>query len=87
MECKKKTFTTKQEATNRLTEILSGVDSDPTKDDKILRAYQCDKCGLFHLTSMTKKAVKDKKKFNSPASRLERKIENIANEWIKKKGW
>ena len=55
-QCTKKTFDTMEEANQRAQQLTAQnrKGSDSTK----LRPYQCVECGLFHLTSMSKKKHK-----------------------------
>lgn len=81
MECKKKTFLTKEDAVKRISEIQM----EDGNNKKPIRSYKCEKCGLYHLTSWsknTKKIINNKKIFKE----LNR-IEDEAEYWMDKKGW
>lgn len=52
-ECNKKTFNSKTEANNRA-QTINNDNKKNKGQKKLLRAYKCPDCELFHLSSMTK---------------------------------
>jgi hypothetical protein len=82
MECKKKTFLTREEAVKRVAEIHQAEDIGHRKP---IRSYRCEKCGHFHLTSWSngkKKEVEVKK----AVAKINRK-ESEEEFWREKYGW
>lgn len=82
--CGKRAFNSLQEANIRLKEIIATSENYKGNDLKPSRSYKCDKCGLYHLTSFTKK-----KYVNGIINGgfKQKRINRIANHWISKKGW
>jgi hypothetical protein len=64
MYCKKKTFDNFQEATTKLTEIMS----ESIEKVKPIRVYKCIYCNKYHLTS---------KKISEYGRNVQRKIDGI----------
>jgi flagellar biosynthesis chaperone FliJ len=83
MECVKATYRTKEEATRNLEKIRSKSD----RGKKPLRVYRCSKCKKWHLTSFTKKKQKEIKEITSPESKQKKRVEKLAEIWIKKNKW
>lgn len=84
MECKKKAFQSKIEAMSRMDEIKSGL-GDPDKKGDLKRAYKCEKCKLWHLTSLSHKqqlVIKNRNE-DFPNARFKQ----IAQFFAKKGGW
>lgn len=81
MDCIKKSFITKKDAVNRITEIKN----EEGDNRKPIRSYKCDKCGNYHLTSWSKNAKK--KIENIKVNNDIRRIEDLAEYWKRKKGW
>ncbi|MBB3841092.1 hypothetical protein FHS57_005113 [Runella defluvii] len=71
--CKKVPHLTLQKAN----EILEKISNREQTHKKPIRAYKCPRCGLFHLTSMTRKQYKNqfKKRFKT-----NKKMENTTNQ-------
>lgn len=57
MDCEKKAFKTREEAEQRLQEIIS----ESLEDTVPFRVYECEYCDYFHLTSKTEKDYKKNK--------------------------
>lgn len=77
----KASFASKTEAMERLDEIKD----ETVLPKKPVRAYRCDVCSFWHLTSMS---IRFFKRLRSGASFISNeKIERLANFWINKKGW
>jgi hypothetical protein len=49
-DCEKKSFIDKKEANTYIRQLRSNKDHSPKKK---MRAYQCDKCQFWHITSKT----------------------------------
>ena len=81
MDCIKKSFITKKDAVNRITEIKN----EEGDNRKPIRSYKCDKCGNYHLTSWSKNVKR--KIENIKVNNDIRRIENLAEYWKRKKGW
>lgn len=79
--CEKKSFATKEEALQRLAEIIE------TSDKTIVprRYYKCQNCGMYHLTSITRRT--QKMIINRPKVNMEKRIQREAEYYIKKNNW
>lgn len=90
--CEKRAFDSKEEAYLRILEIrlekVYGL-ADPDKTGEINRAYLCNKCNKYHLTSMSKtKYGKVAKVINQNKEKArDNRITRDVKFFSKRKGW
>jgi len=83
--CEKATFVTKELAIKRVNEI--NKENNKKKGAKHMRVYKCQKCSLFHLTSMSKFIYSITKDFKAREEHRRKKfIEREAYYYEKKFG-
>lgn len=75
-QCEKTSFESKEKALERIQQIAASPDRGNGR--KPHRAYKCEHCEKWHLTSTSKKKYKENK--NKPKIRAERRYQN----WISK---
>lgn len=80
MECKKKSFLTREEAVLRVDEIQH----EESKHRKPIRSYKCPVCGNYHLTSWTKKQTRIRHNLKFHLNK--RDLQDQVDYWKKKLG-
>ena len=80
--CKKTAFDTIESARLRIAEIKNAPDVRETQPK---RCYLCEKCGKYHLTSISK--AKHKKIQKLPMLKHFSFLAKEAKFWTRKKGW
>lgn len=93
MPCEKAPFSDAATARRRILEIAGATDSRQlgmlAREAHIpIRAYQCEACGLWHLTSQSNQQRKDlnRERLEQQAARRRNWFEREADYWLRKLG-